>query len=209
MMQLKALLPATSKVLEDLSQYNWLADFTLVGGSGLSLHIAHRLSEDLDFFTWEKTLKKEEIFASLALFEKYQLLSVSDTQIDCLLDNVKVTFFANNWEILKERENLMQNVFVAKTTLLTSMKINTLFLRAKYRDYYDLYCINKDLFNIKEMFDFAEENIKGITKKLFYMAIIFTDDILEDEINYLKPKYKISKTQIAKHFEKELKRYKF
>lgn len=209
MIQLKALLPATSKVLEDLAQNNWLADFTLVGGSGLSLHISHRLSEDLDFFTWEKELKKEGIFASLALFEKYQLLSVSNTQIDCLLDNVKVTFFANNWEILKEREHLIGNAFVAKTTLLTSMKINTLFLRAKYRDYYDLYCINKNLFTIKEMFDLAEQNIRGMTKKLFCIALTFIDDIVEDEINYLKPKYKISKTQISKHFEKELKKYKF
>jgi predicted nucleotidyltransferase component of viral defense system len=208
MMQLEALLLPTQKVLKKLAKNIGLANFTLVGGSGLSLYLFHRLSEDLDFFTWQKELDKEQIFTLLNSFKKYQLLNVSNVQIDCLLDNVKVTFFANNWNLLKQRNHLIKNVFVATPELLTTMKINTLFLRAKYRDYYDLYTISRELFNLSEMYALAEKNLKGITKKLFQMALLYIDDIQEDEINYLSPKYEISKIQIAKYFEKEVQKFK-
>jgi hypothetical protein len=33
-----------------------LAEYTLIGGNALSLSIGHRLSEDLDFCTWDKPI---------------------------------------------------------------------------------------------------------------------------------------------------------
>jgi hypothetical protein len=53
----------------------------------------------------------------------------------------------------------------------------------------------RELFNLSEMYALAEKNLKGITNKLFQMALLYMDDIQEDEINYLSPKYEISKIQ--------------
>jgi hypothetical protein len=39
----------TRKVFEKLSVASFIDNFTLVGGSALSIQIKHRLSEDLDF----------------------------------------------------------------------------------------------------------------------------------------------------------------
>ena len=50
---LNFLLPNTQKVLKKLINESYLANFVLVRGSALALHIKHRKSEDLDFFTYE------------------------------------------------------------------------------------------------------------------------------------------------------------
>ena len=76
----------------------------------------------------------------------YKLINFSKTQIDCLCEGVKVTFFANNWQTLKKNQPLINFISIADIDVLAGMKINTLFLRAKYRDYYDLYVLNKEKF---------------------------------------------------------------
>ena len=43
------LTPATQEVFEQVSQLNCIKDLFLCGGTGQSLQMNHRLSEDLDF----------------------------------------------------------------------------------------------------------------------------------------------------------------
>ena len=86
------------------------------------------------------------------------------------------------------------------------MKLNTLFLRAKFRDYYDLYVISKEIYSISQMYEIIVRYLPHINMKLFQMALIFTDDIEEDNIKHLEPKYEISILDIQKHFQKEIKK---
>ena len=43
--------PATAKIFEEIRKNPLLSPFILIGGTALSLHIGHRVSEDLDFIT--------------------------------------------------------------------------------------------------------------------------------------------------------------
>ena len=143
------LLPKTAELLQKLSTLPFLQTYTLVGGSGLALYLAHRLSEDLDFFTWEKEIDKILIYDILRInFTNIALIADFERQQDWLIDDVKVTFCAKNWAQLKERNLLENNAFVATLELITATKVSTLFLRAKYRDYYDLYAIAQSHFDI-------------------------------------------------------------
>ncbi len=204
---LKSLLPNTEQVLIKISHAPLLKNFTFVGGSALAVYLNHRKSEDIDLFTWQATLNIEEIQSMLTEFfgQKYKLINFSKTQIDCLCDGVKVTFFANNWIALKNNLPLINHIAIAKIDLLAGMKINTLFLRAKYRDYYDLYVLNLEKYSIQSMFDFAQLYVPSINLRLFQTALVFVDDIEDDTIKHLTPKYKISKKKISAHFEKEIK----
>ena len=85
------------------------------------------------------------------------------------------------------------------------MKINTLSLRAKFRDYYDLYVINKEKFSIEEIFNHAVKFLPGITKKVFAMQLTYINDIEDENIAHLSPKYNVSLTEIQKHFEAQIK----
>jgi len=72
----------------------------------------------------------------IKVFDSFKLINFSKIQIDCLCDGVKALFFANGWEALKERSVLLNSIRIAASPLLLEIKINKLFLRARYRDYY-------------------------------------------------------------------------
>ena len=201
--------PNTGNVLIALAEINELQDFTLVGGSALSIHLQHRVSEDLDFFSWYREsdyVKTELILNKISKDFSLTILNNYREGMDVKINGVKVTFQTYNWEKLKERENLLKNLFIGRLELLTAMKINTLSLRAKFRDYYDLYIIANKAFDIKKIYDISAEYIPGITRKIFAMQIVYTGDIEEENINHLKPKYNISIDDIRIYFEKEIKK---
>ena len=195
-------------VLTSLSQIPELQNFTLVGGSALSILLKHRLSEDLDLFTWFEELGKsgtDSIIKQLSKHYKVEILNTYSNGMDVLFDRVKVTFFANGWERLKEREPLSKNSFIGTLKLLTAMKVNTLSLRAKFRDYYDLFVIAKDVFDIKKIFDISINYIPGMTKKIFSMQLPYVEDIDDERIEHLNPKYKVTLDEMRIFFEEQIK----
>jgi len=185
------LLPETNKVLQDfIGKAPFLSNYVLVGGSALALHLCHRKSEDLDFFTYSDSYDKKEI------------INETREQIDILCDGVKVTFFNAKWEFLKPDK--LNNFNVASIESISAMKVNVLSLRAKYRDYYDIYFIAKEKMLLDEIFEYAKKSIEGLTYKLFCIALTYIDDIEDDAILHLDPKENISKEEIRAFFEKKL-----
>jgi predicted nucleotidyltransferase component of viral defense system len=207
MVGLEALLPDTRLVLTKLSTFEFLKDFTFVGGSALAVHLNHRLSEDIDLFTWENVLNIGQLQAELAQmnFANIRAVSLSPKQCNYIIDGVKLTFFANNWEQLKESTPLINHVNIATLELLCTMKINTLFLRSKFRDYYDLYVLNKEKYSLSEMFSIASPQLNNLSIPLFQRALVFINDIQDEKISHLKPGYHVSLNQIEKHFVKQIK----
>ena len=207
MNDLKSLLPKTKDLLLLLSELKMMESYTFVGGSALALYLNHRLSEDLDFFSAEAELDTKAILEGIKLLKPadFRIINNSKTQLDLFINDVKVTFFANNWKELSTKSKLTGYISIAPIHLLCAMKVNTLFLRAKYRDYYDLYVINKDVLSLREIYDFSKTLIPGITLRLFQNALIFMKDIEDDSIKHLKPKYKVTLKKIATHFEHNIR----
>lgn len=204
-----ALLPKTADLLRRCSELDLFNSYTLVGGSGLALYLSHRLSEDLDFFTWEKTIDKALILEVLQTnFTDITLITDTNNQQDWIVEGVKLTFCAKNWDILRERTLLENNIYVASLELITATKVSTLFVRAKYRDYYDLYAVAQiEIFTIDMIYKCAETRIINMNRRLFEAALVYTDDIETDNISYLNPKYKITKKQIGAFFAKKIKKW--
>ena len=199
---LNFLLPNTQKVLERLIKEDYLSKFVLVGGSALALHIKHRKSEDLDFFTYDNNTFDIQEIKKLVNKLNGKIVNISDTQIDVFIDEVKVTFFDAKWNFLKPKK--IRNCNIATLEQLAIMKTNVLFLRAKYRDYYDMYFLVKQ-FGIKRIYEMSKDIIEGINFKLFATALIFIDDIEDENIDYLEPEIELSLIDIQRFFEKELK----
>ncbi len=201
---LECLLPKTKELLLELiKSCSFLEKYVFVGGSALALHICHRKSEDLDFFTFEDSFDKKEIFEYIKRFDDKEILNQTDEQMDLLIDGVKVTFFNAKWSFLKP--NKVSKFNLATLESIAAMKVNVLFLRAKFRDYYDIYCLAKEKMSIKEIFKASEHIVEGVTFKLFAVALVYIDDIEDDDISHLQPKEKISKEKIRDFFQKRLK----
>jgi len=201
---LDCLLPKTKKLLLKLiKSCNFLENYVLVGGSALALHLCHRKSEDLDFFTFNDSFDKKKILEFIQNFDNKEIINQTDEQIDILLDGVKVTFFNAKWEFLKPQK--IDKFNLATIEQISAMKVNTLFLRATYRDYYDLYFLAKSGISLRELFISSKNIVEGLTFKLFTIALVYIDDIEDDNINYLEPKELISKEGIREFFENRIK----
>ncbi len=200
---LNCLLPKTKALLlEMVESCSFLDKYVLVGGSALTLHLCHRKSEDLDFFTYEESMDFSEILEYIKKFSQKEILNKSDNQIDLLLDGVKVTFFNSKWDFLRPSDN--DKFHLATLEQIAAMKVNVLFLRAKYRDYYDLYFLAKEKLGLRDIFKASETIVEGVTYKLFVTALLYIDDIEDDNIDYLEPKEKITKGKIRDFFEKRV-----
>jgi len=202
---LKCLLPSTEALLlKMVDSCAFLDKYVLVGGSALSMHLCHRKSEDLDFFTYDNSFDKQAIFAYIQSFKNKEIINQTEEQVDVLLDGVKVTFFNAQWKFLtpvtRKRFNLSSLESIA------TMKINVLFLRAKYRDYYDIYFLVKRGMSLKKIFECSLDVLDGINFKLFTVALLYTDDIADDNIEYLEPEEVVSKEKIRAYFEMRLNR---
>jgi hypothetical protein len=201
------LLPKTKQVLIELAKSETMEDYTFVGGSALSCYLSHRLSEDLDFFTWNNSVDAEKL---LPIFDRdyLKIINLSAQQTDLLYKGVKVTFFSNKWnELRTSRAPLISHINIASLDLLAAMKVNTLFLRAKFRDYYDLYCLVNQYYNIVELYKLSLNLLPGMTKRLFQIAFTFTDDIIDDDISHLSPNQSVSKKEIEVFFLKKIKEW--
>lgn len=209
MKELKSLLPRAREVLTKLSNLSFMQSYVWVGGSALAVYLEHRLSEDLDFFTNSKELDKGVILNNIRSLKGFECIVMSEsmTQIDIVINKVNITFFSQQWDELERKEKILNHICIAPLELLTVMKVNTLFIRARYRDYYDLYVLNKEKYSLKEMYTLSQKILPGISMKLFQNALVFISDIGDESITHLKPKYKVTLKRISSEFQKNISKW--
>lgn len=125
--------------------FNTFSDeFYLAGGTALALHIGHRTSIDLDYFSpqhIDTTVLKTHIANSFDAHTVEITFEEKDT-LWCSIDGIKVSF-------ITRREVLLKPVLVADTFRLASiedltvMKLSAICGRDEYKDYFDLACISQ------------------------------------------------------------------
>ena len=202
---LNCLLPKTKNLLlKMIESCDFLNKYVLVGCSALAMHLCHRKSENLDFFTYENSFDKKEIYDFLKHFEQKEILNETNEQIDLLLDGVKVTFLNDKWSFLEP--DVKRKFNLASLEQIAAMRVNVLFLRAKYRDYYDIYFLVKKSMCLRKLFECGADIVAGINFKLFSIALLYIDDIEDDDIEYLEPIEILSKEEIRDFFQIELKK---
>lgn len=121
---------------------------------------------------------------------------------------MKITFFASGFDCLDNPQNVhYKNITIASLELIAAMKVSTLSHRAAFRDYYDLYVLNKEHFSIREIYEIARETLSIGAFKLFCQQLLYTKDIEEEDIQeHLVPRYNVTLTEIKRHFENEVKK---
>jgi hypothetical protein len=195
--------PETARILRIfIDKAPFLKNYVLVGGSALAFHLRHRKSEDLDFFTYSHKFDKSAIVGFLNHFPGKEIINETEEQIDLLCEGIKVTFFNAHWDFLKP--DPVKQFNIASLEDIAAMKIHVLFLRARYRDYYDVYFIVKEKMTLDELFNHAQRVVEGLTYKLFCIALTYIDDIEDDSILHLEPRENISKKEIRSFFEKTI-----
>ncbi|MFZ1323057.1 MAG: nucleotidyl transferase AbiEii/AbiGii toxin family protein [Ignavibacteria bacterium] len=213
-MKLDFLTDKTKLLFERFSSESFFNDYTLVGGTALSLQIEHRHSEDLDFIFDGKFLKINSIkkFLDKNFKGNYKILKQdNDHQIDFIVDDVKVTFFTSDSIALnfsvREHSQKFENINIATVEIISVLKINTLSHRNTIRDYYDLYFISKYKIPLEKIFEMSKKMLPHLADITYTETIVYVDELNENSISeHLHPKEIITKSEISNYFTKELKK---
>jgi hypothetical protein len=171
----------TRNVFEYLANEPLLQGFTLIGGTALSLQIGHRVSEDLDFWTSNETLKKRDIsmlirnaqesgFSAELAMSGDKIIAAKINGLDVLLysqdykiNGVKVTFFArkdvpyhyfDGFDRIKYQDTSFSIMTEAG---LLAMKSYVIHQRTRSRDIFDLYALLKRGHLIEDILDYGKK----------------------------------------------------
>ena len=160
------------QTLRELQQSSVLTHFYLAGGTGLALHLGHRRSVDLDFFSLE-------LFDEGALLQKVQrsgefaLTARSPSTLHAQIRGTKVSFLGYSYPLLFPLKRFL-DVNVADPQDIACMKISAVASRGTRRDFVDLFVASRryGLEQLLELFKnkFAQANYSmvHILKSLTY-----------------------------------------
>jgi len=164
---MKGLTKNMEKIFEAVSLLNCIKDYTLIGGTAISLQIGKRLSEDLDFCKWSTNIKKDkptvdwpQIKKELETIGKIEKLDILGfDQVNFVVNNVKISFLTKqeNRSPVNTLVPILNNLKVADLDSLGAMKVELVLRRSNFRDYYDIYSLLMDGHSIKTM-------VEGATK---------------------------------------------
>jgi len=153
MLHTKTIEPRTLSILKELMQIPEFNQFSLVGGTALSLKYGHRLSVDLDFFSHQEMNKD---FLIDFLRTKYSnRFIIENTQakwgIFCYIDNIKIDIVQYPHNIIGKIENRESIRFYHDKDLM-AMKIQAILGRGKKKDFWDIAELLEH-YSVQEMID--------------------------------------------------------
>lgn len=203
----KEILPRkTQKVLAQIGKSPIKDRFYLAGGSAAALHLGHRLSLDLDFFTEKKFESPElELLEDLKKVSDISSLSIAPGTLHCEMNGVRLSFFQYTYPLLYTFHKL-ENVSIADLREIALMKIVAIADRGSKKDFIDLYFAAKEVMPLPELFSAFQKKYKKINYNLVHIvkALVYFKEADKEKLpKMIKP---ISWLKIKKYFEAEVKK---
>jgi len=169
----------TRYILEKIGGSSFAKDFYLAGGTALALHLGHRQSIDLDWFSGQN-FSNEKIKKNLALLGNFKLLNEEKDTIHGTLDEIRVSFFHYGYNLLFPLIKF-GNIDLADERDIAAMKIDAISSRGSKKDFIDLYFLLKN-YSLAELIDFFEKKYKNIEYNKLHILKSFSyfDDAESD-----------------------------
>lgn len=142
--QWRALTPEARQAFQISAALPFIQRYYLAGGTGLALHLGHRVSIDLDFFTSvPDAVGPDERAALRVAFDDPSLAISFDKDMTFVANwrGVGVSFFRLALYPLVQEPLLLEGVPVATVEEIGAMKLAAIMARGTRKDYIDLYFI--------------------------------------------------------------------
>lgn len=206
-MHLSVLTKETKETINTLSTLAFIPTFFLAGGTACAIHLGHRVSEDLDFFSQEE-FSQPKIQNTLRVNGRF-LVDYSDAlTLTGRFNQTKISFFYYEYPRIEATEDFL-NMKISSLKDIGCMKMDAIASRGSRRDYVDLYYI-MNYFNMRleELFKLFQKkygegnyNQIHILKSLVY----FEDADRDPELNMLD---QYSWNEVKSFFKKQIKDFK-
>ena len=162
-------------------------DFGLVGGTAVAFHLGHRRSIDFDLFT-DKVFSNQNILNKILKTSTVDRIIVNKLdELTLLIKGVKFTFFRFPYVVVYA-EKLDNVINMPNLLTLAAMKAFALGMRAKWKDYVDMYFIIKNCFSIDEIIKEGRKIFGNeFNEKIFRGQLAYFKDIdYAEEVEFLK-----------------------
>ncbi len=174
-----------SRLLPFIAEFS--EDFGLVGGTAIALYLGHRRSIDFDLFT-NKKFGNQSLINKISKFEKIDRVIVNKLdELTLVVRGVKITFLNYPYKI-DYAENLPRIIKMPDLLTLSAMKAYALGMRAKWKDFVDLYFILKDHFSVSQISERSKKIFsEAFNEKLFRNQLAYFEGIdYTERVEYLK-----------------------
>ncbi|HIE38204.1 MAG TPA: hypothetical protein EYH30_01210 [Anaerolineales bacterium] len=201
----RVLSPATRKNLALVARTPLAERFYLAGGTAVALHLGHRRSYDLDFFTPEREFPTDLPRRELGPLGELAVLHEGAGTFVGTLNGGQVSFFIYPYPLL---QSFLQfgGVQVADLPDLAAMKLEAISSRGTKRDFVDLYQICQTVFPLVEVFRHFERKYAGVRYSMFHLLknLAYFDDAGPDPMpEMLIP---LDWEEVKQFFEGEVRR---
>lgn len=181
-MHRETLAPSTAEIFARLSTSGIVAPETglyLAGGTALALHLGHRQSEDLDFFT-ENMMVPERIIERLQKLGHLAVTQEEERTINAVLDDVKVSFISFPYPQLYPLMPF-EHIHLADKRDIAAMKLSAIVGRGAKKDFFDLYALMRE-YPLEDMVSFFEKKFaeKNYNRMHVLKSIAYFDDAESD-----------------------------
>jgi hypothetical protein len=171
----------------------------LAGGTALAIHLRHRVSMDLDFFTEAPFDAGAYARVLASRFGDFVATRIDDGTVNGLLGAIKVQFLDASTQKNLVGPALLAGVRVASTEDILAMKLQVILDRGELRDYFDLMCIENqtDLDAVVGVRLYLDRYSPAVPDQHVYQIVTsigFLEDVEED------PGLPMSKKEIAAYW---------
>lgn len=197
----KVLLPNTVRAIKLTSKISIIAKSYLAGGTALALHLGHRISVDLDFFTQEE-FDEKILSQNLKKLPEFKEEGLAWRTVWGKIGNTKFSLFYYEYPLIKKTINF-EGVQILDKEDIAAMKIHALEDRGTKRDFVDLYFLAKG-FSFEQMLKFYDQKYR-VLKDHFYIILrsmdYFDEAEMDDMPKMLTP---VSWEEVKKFFQTQV-----
>lgn len=119
-------------------------DFILVGDTGLALHLGHRISVDIDFFT-RIEFDTQELLDHLTSNYSFQELYRHKNTLKGIISGIFVDFIRHDYHFI-ENPVVIDGITIASKPDIAAMKVNAITGNGtRVKDFIDIYFLLKEM----------------------------------------------------------------
>jgi hypothetical protein len=163
-------------IVRELVRAEFLAGWTLAGGTGLALQLGHRVSEALDFFR-AGPFEVEELAAALADLRPVHVQARSAATLHVTLAGLRVSFLSAQAPLLFPG-TAYRGIVVADPRDIAMMKVIAIGGRGSRKDFLDLFFYLGSGGSLEAVFEMIRRRFAAIDFNEYHLlrSLVFFED---------------------------------
>lgn len=176
MLHTETVAPRTLELLKTLMEHPILADFHLVGGTALALQVGHRISTDLDLFTY-RPFPSEVLIGELKTAFGFRQQIDRGYFVRGFIDDVKIDLLKYPYPPI-DVEIHTAGIRMLSLKDIAPMKLSAVTNRGRKRDFVDVYVLLQH-FDLKMMVGWYVQKCGG-NPFMLRQSLTYFDDAEHD-----------------------------